>query len=78
VLRGQARWLSADCRRIALADLVPDASGAVVLSLHYQTGLRASPARVHVERDPDPRDPVPFIRLRLDEPMTLVTLTWDP
>ena len=78
VLQGQARWLSADCRRIALADLVPDSNGTVVLSLHYQTGLHASSPRVHVERDPDSRDPIPFVRLRLDEPMTLVALTWEP
>lgn len=74
-LKGQARLVCADCQRIALADVVPE-DGRVVLSLHYQAGLRASPGRVQIEREPDPHDPIPFIRLRLPGPMTRVVLTW--
>lgn len=76
VLRGQARWVSADCRHIALSDVVPD-EGKVVLSMHYQAGLRVSPGRVQVEKEPDAHDPIPFVRLRMSGPVTRVTLTWE-
>jgi hypothetical protein len=76
VLKGQARFLRADSRRIALADVVPE-DGEVILSLHYQSGLRVSPGRVQVERDPDPYDPIPLIRLRMPGPAALVTLSWE-
>jgi hypothetical protein len=76
VLKGQARLLEADTRRIALADLVPD-QGVVLLSMHFQAGIQASPDRVRVERDPDPYDPIPFIRLRVPGPAARVTLTLE-
>jgi hypothetical protein len=75
-LRGAARWASADAGRVVLTDVTP-ADGEVVLSLHYQAGLRASPSRVRVERHPDPRDPLPLVRLAVDEPAPVVTLTWE-
>jgi hypothetical protein len=75
-LHGQAKLLEADCRHLALADVVPE-DGKVVLSMHYQAGLRVSPNRVHLEQEPDPRDPIPFIRLRLSGPVARVTLTWQ-
>jgi len=75
-LKGQARWLNADCNHIALGDVVPE-NGRVVLSLHYQAGMRALPGRVQVEREIDPSDPIPFVRLRVPGPVTRVTLTWD-
>jgi hypothetical protein len=75
VLRGQARWLGADRQRIALADVVPE-NGEVVLSLHYQAGMQAMPSRVQIEREPDPFDPIPFIRLRIPGPVPRVTLIW--
>jgi hypothetical protein len=74
VLRGHARWLGADAERIALADVVPQ-DGTVVLSLHYQNGLRASPARVVIEREPDASDPIPLVRLRLPGRIAHLTLT---
>ncbi|HEV3260828.1 MAG TPA: hypothetical protein VG013_28510 [Gemmataceae bacterium] len=76
VLRGQAEVLCADRQRIALANVVPD-DGQVVLSFHYQAGMQASPGRVQVEREPDPFDPIPFIRLRVHGPVARITLTWD-
>jgi hypothetical protein len=76
VLKGKARLLHSDFRHIALADLVPE-EDQVVLSMHYQAGLRASPARVHIEQEPDPYDPIPFIRLRMSGPIARVTLTWQ-
>jgi hypothetical protein len=76
VLKGQARWLSADPSRIALADVVPD-NGEVWLSLHYQEGLTVWPSRVKVDFKKDESDPIPLIRLQLDSPVARVTITWD-
>jgi hypothetical protein len=76
-LKGHARLLSADFRHISLADVDPE-DGRVVLSLHYQPGLCASPSRVQIEREPDPYDPVPLVRLRMPGPVARVTLTWRP
>ncbi|MBL8794930.1 MAG: hypothetical protein JNM56_13560 [Planctomycetia bacterium] len=76
VLKGQARWLVADCRRIVLGDVVPD-DGRVVLSLHYQAGIQAAPSQVQVEREPDPHDPIPLVRLRLNGPVSRITLSWE-
>lgn len=73
----QARWLQADHRHIALADLVPNAEGEVVLSLHYQAGMRVSPSRVTLDKELDPYDPIPFVRLRIPGPVVRVTLTWE-
>ncbi|GIW80274.1 MAG: hypothetical protein KatS3mg105_2081 [Gemmatales bacterium] len=76
VLKGKARWLQANRQHIALADVVPE-NGKVVLSLHYQSGLRAVPTRVLVERENDPFDPIPFVRLRVPGPVARVTLFWE-
>jgi hypothetical protein len=73
----RAEWLGADCERIALGNVVPDANGEVLLSLHYQTGLRASPGQVKVEKVDDQPGDIPFLRLRMPGPTTCVTLTWD-
>jgi hypothetical protein len=75
-LKGQARLVHAGWRHITLADLVPE-DGKVVLSLHHQAGLRASPSRVQVERETDPHDPIAFVRLRVSGPVARVTLTWE-
>jgi hypothetical protein len=75
-LRGSAQLVHADSRHITLADVVPH-NGKVVLSFHYQTGLRASPSRVQVEPEPDASDPIPFIRLNVTEPVARLTLTWE-
>lgn len=87
VLLGQANWQQADRRKIVLTDLVPvDAphpdGGAIpakviVLSLHYQAGLRASPGVLAVERDPDAHDPIPMLRLRVSGPLSRVVLSWE-
>jgi hypothetical protein len=76
VLKGQARWVGADCRYIVLSDVVPE-DGKVVLSLHYQAGMQVSPGRVRLEKEPDPRDPIPFVRLLVPDPVTRITLTWE-
>ncbi len=76
VLRGKAVLQQADPAHICLRDVIPD-NGVVVLSMHYQEGLVASPSRVHVERELDTKDLIPLIRLRVDRPVARVTLTWD-
>ena len=75
-LHGAARWQSADSNRILLTDVRPE-DGSVVLSLHYQAGLRVSPSRIKIERHKDPRDAIGFVRLMLQEPAPVVTITWD-
>jgi hypothetical protein len=76
VLKGKARLLCADRQRVGLADVVPE-DGRVVVSMHYQPGMQVSPSRVRLEAEPDPYDPVPFIRLRVPGPVAAVTLTWS-
>jgi hypothetical protein len=75
-LSGTAANLSADAGGIVLTDVTPR-DGKVVLSLHYQAGLTAAPARVAVEPEIDPFDPIPFVCLRLDEPVARLRLKWD-
>lgn len=77
VLRGQATVVQADGQRLTLADLVPE-NGVVVLSYHWQAGLKASPDRVQPEREPSGHDPIGFLRLRTAGPVARVTLTWEP
>jgi len=76
-LKGKARLLSADWLHMALSDV---SAGTVVLSMHYQEGLRISPSTVRIEKEPDAHDPIPFIRLRVPDPgpVTHLTLTWQP
>jgi hypothetical protein len=76
VLKGKAQWIHADSRHITLSDVVPE-DGVVVVSLHYQTGLQVSPPRVQLEREPDPHDPIPLVRLRVPAPVSHLTLTWQ-
>ena len=73
ILQGQGRVVHADSRSIILADLAP---GKVVLSMHYQTGMQVLPAQVQLEKDPDPSDPIPFIRLNVREPVSRVVIYW--
>jgi hypothetical protein len=75
-LRGAAHWQSADSNRIVLTDVKPE-GGSVVLSLHYQAGMRVAPSRIKIDHQPDPDDPIPFVRLLLDEPAPVVTIIWD-
>jgi hypothetical protein len=76
VTRGKAEIVRMDCRHITLADVVPE-NGEVVLNLHYFAGLKATPSRVQVQREPPSLDPIGFIRLKVSEPTPRVTLKWD-
>ena len=76
-LRGKAKLVHADWHHLTLAEVVPE-NGVVVLSMHYQAGLRVSPSRVQIEKEPDPYDPIPLIRLRVPGPVARLTLTWQP
>jgi hypothetical protein len=76
-LKGKAELIEADSRHITLANVAPE-EGQVVLSLHYQAGLRAAPSRVQVDRDREySTGTLDFIRLRVASPVARVTLTWD-
>ena len=74
-LQGQAQIVHADNRYIELAEVNPD-NGVVVLSLHYQDGMRAWPSRVHVDCERSAVDPIGFLRLKMAGPAARVTLTW--
>jgi hypothetical protein len=82
-LRGSAHWACADPQRIVLDDVTPHRTathhgrGTVVLSLHYQAGMRVTPSRVRLERAEEPQDSIPFVRLVVTDPVTRVTITWD-
>ncbi|HTU20722.1 MAG TPA: hypothetical protein VMG10_21860 [Gemmataceae bacterium] len=89
-LIGSARWLAADPQRIILGDVTPTRGEAdnhgkkqILLSLHYQAGMRVAPSRVvldsySIERaNSMPGDSRPFVRLWVEEPVTRVTITWD-
>jgi hypothetical protein len=78
-LRGSAKWVAADSQRIVLEDVRPK-DGQVLLSLHYQDGLRVMPGRVRLERaeDKSASDPIDFVRLLIADPLvTRVTITWE-
>ncbi len=88
-LTGSARWLSADTHRIVLGDVVPPRGGPdnhgkkqILLSLHYQAGMRVAPSRVLLDSYPMeridlmPGDARPFVRLWVDEPVARVTIIW--
>jgi hypothetical protein len=75
-LKGRATLLKADSEHVALGEVEPE-NGKVVLALHYQAGMRALPARVQVEREIDPNDPIGWVRLKVPAPVTRVTLTWE-
>lgn len=77
-LRGSGKVVQLDWQRIALADLIPNEDGEVVLSLHYQSGWRIAPPYVEMEKATlDPYDPIPLIRLKLPGPIARVTLVWQ-
>jgi hypothetical protein len=75
-LKGRATVVQMDSRTITLADVVPQ-DGEVVLSLHYQRGLRAVPERVQLDGEPDADDLIPFLRLRVERPVARVTISWQ-
>lgn len=75
-LKGTGKITQMDWKRVALADLVPDEHGVVVLSLHHHSNWHVSPGYVELERDVDATDPIPMLRLRLPGPVDRITLTW--
>ena len=60
--QGKGRGVLADGQHIMLRNVVPH-NGEVVLSMHYQPGMRASPDRVKVERATSGEDQIGFVRL---------------
>ncbi len=77
VLVGSAQWIRADSECISLGDVTPQ-NGQVLLSLHYQEGLRVTPSRVRLERAETLNDHIDFVRLVIpDQRVARVTITWD-
>jgi hypothetical protein len=79
VLSGSAVWDSADARRIVLTDVLPDAEGNVLLSLHAFEGLRVYPSYVGLRAQVDPtgRDPISHVRLQMPGRVPYITLVWE-
>ncbi|CAN5259912.1 hypothetical protein BH11PLA2_BH11PLA2_11370 [soil metagenome] len=87
ILFGSAKWEQADRKKVVLTDVIPaDAphpdggpipAKVIVLSLHYQAGLKVSPNIVTVERVPSAHDPIPMVRLRMHGPLSRVVLSWE-
>ena len=77
VLSGTAKWEEAGPRRISLTDVVPDANGAVLLSLHECEGLRVYPSYVKIVAVPDKHDPIKHVRLDMPGPVPRVTLVFE-
>jgi hypothetical protein len=75
VLKGKAHISQFDSERIVLSNVEPQ-DGVVVLSLHYQNGFHIYPRDVRAEREPDPDDPIPRLRLRITRPIREVMLSW--
>jgi hypothetical protein len=77
VLSGSAQWLRADAECISLGDVIPK-DGQVLLSLHYQEGLRVTPSRVTLQRAETLNDRIDFVRLVIpDNKVARVTITWE-
>jgi hypothetical protein len=74
--KGKAQLVTADHRFIMLQYVEPE-NGVVELSLHYQAGMRVTPARVQLEREASGEDFIGFVRLRLAERADCVTITWE-
>jgi hypothetical protein len=79
LLAGRAEKVWGDTDRIVLEEVSPDEHGAVILSLHYQPGMRVSPGYVRIERAPEPqgRTPLDLIRLHMPGPVPHIRLSWD-
>ncbi len=75
-LKGTAELLEVNGRYIMLGNVVPH-HGEVIVSLHYQAGMRASLPRVQVERAASEDDQIGFVRLRLAVEAKRVTLSWE-
>jgi hypothetical protein len=75
-LKGKADVVDANGQSITFANVEPD-NGEVIISLHYQAGMRAYPGRVQVERANYGGGLIDFVRLRLAVPAARVTLTWE-
>ena len=76
ILKGKARWLGTDLSKICLADVQPE-DGVVILSLHFQEGLTASPGRVKVTRPEGELRDIPFVVLHVESPVAHLTLVWQ-
>lgn len=72
-LAGSGTVKEMDVNRIELTDLAPGAEGNVVLSVHWLDSWRTDPPRA-VGPAFSPGDPVPFVEIQLDAPVSRLTL----
>jgi hypothetical protein len=77
VLSGTGVIERADRRKIIITDAVPNEQGELLLSFHYQPGMRVSPTVIKIESDKDLFDPVPLVKLRLPGPVSRIVLSWN-
>ncbi len=75
VLRGQADLVSASPDGVILGNLRPE-DGQIVLSFHYHSRWEAIPSRVVVERELDPLDSIPLVRLKMEGPASRVVIRY--
>lgn len=75
-LVGRGKVHRCDSQSLTLLDLQP-VNGQVVLSFHCPPRVWAASKWVRVEKEPQIDDAIPFLRLRLAEPMTRLTLYWN-
>jgi hypothetical protein len=74
-LAGRGQFTSVDANRIELGDVEPE-RGEVVLSLHWLDTWRTDPP-LPLSPAPVRNDPVPFVRISLDRPLTRIILFND-
>ena len=75
-LVGGGKVRNCDAQGLTLTDLQP-VNGFVVLSFHSPPRVWAASKWVRIEKEPQMDDAIPFLRLRLAEPMTRLTLYWN-
>lgn len=73
ILKGRGNWTTQASGEIVLTDVVPE-HGEVVLSLRFYRGWSVEPGHIVVEPEVDPYDPLPIMRLRLNEPTNRIVL----
>lgn len=71
-LRGQAELSAVDFNRLELSNVVPE-GGEVVLSMHWLDTWQTDPPLL-LSPAPVSGDPVPFVRIALDRPVSRLTL----
>jgi hypothetical protein len=75
-LVGQGKVARCDMHALTLTDIEP-VNGQIILSFHCPPHIWAASQWARVDKKPQAHDAIPFLRLRLAEPMTRLTLYWN-